>query len=152
MIIKNSNIRCRCYRNPLQQGKTIFPNIYHKDCLHFKSQLTLAFFFLIIQSVSSCFTWKEMKILAHWQEKINAIHDCCVFIKLLHAVYITEAFVEVYIDIVPQMHLEICCTWSNSQIFITGNSLFRIPKKDFTFLKLLFLLFSWAQMLFCKNN
>jgi len=68
----------------------------------------MAFSFLIIQFVSSCLTWEEMTILACWQE--NAIHDNCVFIQLLHAaaVYIWEALLKcTYIDIVPQMHLEI---------------------------------------------
>ena len=47
-----------------------------------------------------------MEILEHQQE--NPIHDNYVFIQLLHAVYIREALFKcTYIDIVPQMHLEI---------------------------------------------
>ena len=66
----------------------------------------MAFSFLIILSVSSCLTCEEMKILAHWRE--NAIHDNCVFIQLLHAVFIWEALLKcTYNDLVPQVHLEI---------------------------------------------
>ena len=48
-----------------------------------------------------------MKILAHLQENVNAIHYSCVLIHSTAACSVYQrSFVEVNIDIVLQIHLE----------------------------------------------
>ena len=91
-----------------------------------------------------------MKIPAHRQEKSNATHNSCVFIQLLHVVYIRETFVEVYIDIVPQMHSSIAHGQIDKCILLV--SLFRIPTKYFNnFFKTAFTFVPMAQMFFAKT-
>ena len=65
--------------------------------------------------------------------------------------YIRETFVEVYIDIVPQMHLSIAHGQFDKCLLLV--SLLRIPIKDFSnFFKTAFTFVLMAQMFFAKIN